>query len=135
MKVLISILIALGLVFTAPAFAKGPGGAGKGSHNGESIKTHRGVMGEKAGDKAVNIREMEQERLEQAEEKIKETEGIKEEKQEKVSEKSQKAKKGLEKQREKKAEQVQKELDKGSEKGQEAREARKKWWRFWGEGE
>ncbi|MBA3018235.1 MAG: hypothetical protein KJ550_12555 [Proteobacteria bacterium] len=128
MKTLIAAMITLIFLFTAPAFAKGPGGEGKGSHNGEDIKTHRGVMGEKAGDKAVNIREMEQEKLERAEE-------VQEEKQEKVKEKSQKTKKGLEKQREKKAEQVQKELDKGSEKGQEAREARKKWWRFWGEGE
>jgi hypothetical protein len=34
-----------------------------------------------------------------------------------------------------KSEQVQKELGKGSEKGQEAREMRKKWWKFWGKGE
>ncbi|MDL2124450.1 MAG: hypothetical protein LWX51_15555, partial [Deltaproteobacteria bacterium] len=34
-----------------------------------------------------------------------------------------------------KFEQVQKELGKGSEEGQEAREMRKKWWKFWGKGE
>jgi hypothetical protein len=34
-----------------------------------------------------------------------------------------------------KSEQVQKELGKGSEEGQEAREMRKKWWKFWGKGE
>lgn len=39
--------------------------------------------------------------------------------------------KGLEQQRERKMEQEQKELGKGSEQGQEAREQRKKWWRFW----
>jgi uncharacterized protein HemX len=113
MKALITTLIALVFLFTAPAFAKGPGGTGKGSQKREHIRTHRGVMGEKAGDKAVKIRKMEQKRLKRAEEK------------------SKKAKKGLEKQREKKAEQVQKELGKGSEKGQEAREMRRKWWRFW----
>lgn len=41
--------------------------------------------------------------------------------------------KGLEKQQAKKSEQVQKELDKGSDKGKESREARKKWWKFWDE--
>ena len=40
--------------------------------------------------------------------------------------------KGLEKQGDKKSSQVQKELDKGSAKGQEARQQRKKWWKFWG---
>jgi len=39
--------------------------------------------------------------------------------------------KGMEKQREMKAEQEQKELGKGSAQGQESREQRKKWWRFW----
>lgn len=39
--------------------------------------------------------------------------------------------KGMEKQREMKSEQEQKELGKGSEQGQESREKRKKWWRFW----
>lgn len=39
--------------------------------------------------------------------------------------------KGMEKQREMKSEQEMKELGKGSERGQEAREKRKKWWRFW----
>ena len=129
MKALITTLIALVFLFTAPAFAKGPGGTGKGSQKREHIRTHRGVIGEKASDKAVKIRKMEQKRLKRAEEKIKESGEIKEEK--RLKEKSKKAKKGLEKQREKKAEQVQKELGKGSEKGQEAREMRRKWWRFW----
>ncbi len=39
--------------------------------------------------------------------------------------------KGLEKQRERKTFQEQKESDKGSEKGQESRLKRKKWWKFW----
>lgn len=38
---------------------------------------------------------------------------------------------GLLKQRQRKSEQVQKELGKGSEQGQEAREKRRKWYRFW----
>ena len=45
-------------------------------------------------------------------------------------EKKDKETKGLEKQRDKKSEQVQKELDKGSAQGQEARQQRKKWWKF-----
>ena len=39
--------------------------------------------------------------------------------------------KGFEKQKEKKMAQEQKELGKGSEQGQEARQNRKKWWKFW----
>lgn len=39
----------------------------------------------------------------------------------------------LKKQQANKAEPMQKEADKGSEQGQEARQERKKWWRFWGE--
>ncbi len=39
--------------------------------------------------------------------------------------------KGLARQTEKKAEQEQKELERGSEKGREARQVRKKWWKFW----
>jgi hypothetical protein len=38
---------------------------------------------------------------------------------------------GMEKQRERVMEQEQKELGKGSEQGQESREQRRKWWRFW----
>lgn len=38
---------------------------------------------------------------------------------------------GSEQLRQRKSEQEQKELGKGSEQGQEAREQRKKWWRFW----
>ncbi|MCD4805454.1 MAG: hypothetical protein K8R07_07240 [Desulfobacterales bacterium] len=132
MKALIAALITLVFLFTAPAFAKGPGGAGKGVQNRERVREHVNtrsrVMKGVASDKGVKIRKMEQKRLKQTEE-------IKEEKQERVKEKSKKAKKGLEKQREKKSEQVQKELGKGSEKGQEARETRKKWWKFLGEGE
>jgi len=56
------------------------------------------------------------------------------------SEKSEKSKsekdseekvKGLEKQKLKKTDQQMKELDKGSDQGQESRDNRKKWWRFW----
>ena len=38
---------------------------------------------------------------------------------------------GMEQQRERVMEQEQRELDRGSEQGQEAREHRRKWWRFW----
>jgi hypothetical protein len=46
-------------------------------------------------------------------------------------EKKNKEIKGLEKQREKKSAQIQKELGKGSAQGQEARQQRKKWYKFW----
>lgn len=45
--------------------------------------------------------------------------------------KAMKENRGLEKQRERVMEQEQKELGKGSEQGQESRENRRKWWRFW----
>ena len=136
MKALITTLITLVFLFTAPAFAKGPGGAGKGVQNRERVrehvKTRSRVMEGEAGDKVEKIKKR---KREQAKERIKEAKEAKEEKQEMVKEKTKKAKKGLEKQREKKSEQVQKELGKGSEKGQEARETRKKWWKFFEKGE
>jgi len=52
-------------------------------------------------------------------------------KRERMQEKEGMDNKGMEKQREMKSEQEMKELGKGSEKGQESREKRKKWWRFW----
>ena len=117
MKALITTLIALVFLFAAPAFAKGPGGAGKGVQNRERVrehvKTRSRVMEGEAGDKVEKIKKR---KREQAKERIKEAKEAKEDKQEKVKEKNKKAKKGLEKQREKKAEQVQKELGKGSEK-------------------
>ncbi|MDX2424769.1 MAG: hypothetical protein QNK15_00790 [Cycloclasticus sp.] len=61
--------------------------------------------------------------------------GQPEEKMAKLKEKKDKPDKlkGLEKQTEMKSTQQQKELDKGSEKGMESREERKKWWNFFGE--
>jgi hypothetical protein len=74
--------------------------------------------------------------LEQREEQERVEERNREEIQVKSKDKqAQESNKGLEKQREKKSEQVQKELGKGSEQGQQAREKRKKWWKFWGDGE
>lgn len=81
MKALIAALITLVFLFTAPAFAKGPGGAGKGVQNRERVREHVNtrsrVMKGVASDKGVKIRKMEQKRLKQTEE-------IKEEKQERV---------------------------------------------------
>lgn len=51
-------------------------------------------------------------------------------KNEKVNKGKKEKQKGIEKQKTMKSEQVQKELGKGSEKGQETREKRKKWWQF-----
>jgi hypothetical protein len=142
MRVLMSSLIALCFLATAPAFAVKPDWAGKGkpakeygkamdsktddeveekkAESGKRGKKARD-LGEKAEEELEEQKDMAGEELEEAQKKEKGT-GL-----EKVT----MEKRGLEKQREKKAGQVQKELDKGSERGQEARQKRKKWWKFW----
>jgi len=60
MKTLIAALITLVFLFTAPVFAGKSGGAGKGKHKREHVRTHRQAMEAKAGDKALKIRKKEQ---------------------------------------------------------------------------
>ena len=50
MKALIITLITLVFLFTAPAFAGKSGGAGKGNHKREHVRTHKRVMEGKEGD-------------------------------------------------------------------------------------
>jgi hypothetical protein len=133
MRVLMSALIALCFLAAAPAFAEKPDRAGKGKpakeHSKaidsktddevEEIKEKGKAESGKRGEKAHDLGEKAGEELEEAQKKMKGAGEIE------TTEK-----RGLEKQREKKAEQVQKELDKGSETGQEARQKRKKWWKF-----
>ena len=140
------VVTSLSLFFvTSTAFAKGPGKGGTGdgpagSDKGEKKSRYaddRGHRTEKEGEWGPPG----QRKGNQAEGHIQEPEGNfgqgseRAEKKMKgaVQEQEQREIKGLEKQREKKAEQVQKELNKGSETGQEARQNRKKWWKFWGE--
>jgi hypothetical protein len=144
MKVLMSTLIGLSLLVTAPAFAGKPDWAGK----DKPAKEHRKAMDSKTDDK---VEEMEEKRRaesgkrkasdlgEKAEEELEKGEDMAGEELGEAQKKMKGAgheretmeKRGLEKQREKKARQVQKELDKGSERGQEARQERRKWWKFW----
>ncbi len=99
----------LSVFISAPTFAAKPEWAGKGKPTAKQKEMYKGTRGGKAD--GIDFG--------RTEDKIKEGTSTK--------------LKGLEKQRQKKSEQVQKELGKGSEKGQESREQRKKWWKFWGE--
>ena len=106
----------LSIFILSPAFAKKPDWAGNGKptvNQSEAIKTTivSQIDGEIGKDTNGKLKK----------EKLKKDK-LKKEKPE-----------GLEKQKQKKTNQVQKELGKGSEKGQESREQRKKWWKFWGE--
>ena len=84
MKALITTLIALVFLFTAPTFAGKSDRAGKGRHAKKQIKTHSRAMEAKTDDKVKKIKKR---KREQAKERIKEAEEVKEEKQEKVREK------------------------------------------------
>ncbi|SHJ06501.1 hypothetical protein SAMN02745165_01458 [Malonomonas rubra DSM 5091] len=133
MKTLLLLLICSGLVFVNPLFAKpdwaGQGGAAK-AEKKEYQKTYQEKKYADDEDEVRQYRhggqddERQRNREQEKEKKFKN----KEQKQLKDG----KGPKGQEKQREKKMEQEQKELGKGSEQGQNSREKRKKWWKFWG---
>lgn len=104
-----------------PSMAEKPEWAGnKGKPRVEQKESHRSAM---------QVKEDLEEEHEKKEKKLKDK---KQKKEKKIKGESEEFK-GLDKQQAKKSEQVQKELDKGSEKGIEARDERKKWWKFWGE--
>ena len=140
------VVISLSLFFMAStALAKGPGkgrtGDGPvGSDRGEKKGRYADDLG-RGTEKEGKWERPGQRKGKQAEGHIQEPEGnfgqglekAEKKMKEAVQEQEQREIKGLEKQREKKAEQVQKELNKGSETGREARQNRKKWWKFWGE--
>ena len=106
MKKYLIILIALSFVFIGTAIAEKPGWVSQKKAVKDDMKAQKKEM------KAYP--DNEREKKEKKDKKIKD---------EKI--------KGLEKQREKKSAHVQKELGKGSAQGQEARQQRKKWWKFW----
>jgi len=124
-RIITSFFVTL-FLFTTPALAEKPEWAGKGKPTAEQKEVHRAAMEAKGG-------------LEDSDKsKKKSDKSSKSEKSEKSkSEKSKSEKdseekvKGLEKQKLKKTDQQMKELDKGSDQGQESRDNRKKWWRFW----
>lgn len=139
-------VIFLSMFISLPASAEKPKWAGTGKPTAEQKQAHKAAMEEKIDASTENIGErakkekpekskglakLQQKKANKAANKDKidnEKESV-ENKTDKV--RPEKAK-GLAKQQ-KKSEQVQKELNKGSEKGQESRQNRKKWWNFWGE--
>lgn len=114
------IIILIALVFGSPAFGEKPEWVGKVKPTAKQKKANSAMMEAKEG-------------LEQ--ELYKNRENFKKQKikKEKKIKKEHDKLKGLEKQKVKKSEQIQKELKQGSEKGKEARQGSKKWWKFWGE--
>jgi hypothetical protein len=141
MKSLIGLLIAISFLVAAPAFAEKPDWAGKGKHAEGQLEEQGKAMDSETDDA---VEEMKEKGKAKKGKKWKESRDLGEEAEEELEEadkklkgaghkKEQMGKEGFDKQREKKAGQVQKELDKGSERGQEARQKRKKWWKFWEE--
>jgi len=123
------------LLLSTPVMAEKPSWAGKGKPSAEQKEAHQSAMDEKEKmegeyDDAEDVSEKESKSK-----KEKDSDDDAEEGKEKSKDKSKnKDNKGLEKQKAGKSEQERKELDKGSDKGKEARETHsKKWWKFWGE--
>lgn len=115
MKIYLISISAL-LFIASPCFAEKPEWAGKGKPMEEQKEVRQTTMGDRKD--SADEREGKREEIEKATKNPKEQKNVP---------------KGLEKQRAKKMEQEQKELDRGSENGQQSRQERKKWWKFWGE--
>jgi len=96
------------LLITSFAVADKPEWAGKGKGTKEEISSHKKDIKDDDASGSEDSDGQKKDKLEKGE-----------------------TSKGLEKQKDKKSLQEQKELDKGSEKGQESRQKRKKWWNFW----
>ena len=144
-RIITSFFVTL-FLFTTPALAEKPEWAGKGKPTAEQKDIHRATMetkgnledsdkSKKKSDKSSKSEKSEKSKSEKDSDKSKKKsdKSSKSEKSEKSkSEKDSEEKvKGLEKQKLKKTDQQMKELDKGSDQGQESRDNRKKWWRFW----
>ncbi len=115
MRILLMLFIVSGLLFVPPVFAD------KGKPAKEQTQKHQMKTKSKVADAdRMDLKTKEKNKPEKPE-KPKDLETADEQP------------KGLEKQREKKAAQEQKELGKGSEQGQQSRENRRKWWKFWGD--
>ncbi len=133
------VIVMISFLFSIPAFAAKPTWAGKGKPTMEQKQEHKSAMQEKkemdGDDVGDEIKDKAMQEKKHKKDKMKKEKKHKEEKmqQEKKDMMVEEGgdKKGLEKQKAKKAEQEQKELGKGSEKGQESRQKRKKWYKFW----
>lgn len=113
--------LVMAAMIAAPGFslAEKPEWAGQGKPSQEQKEAHRTAM--QAKEDSADYDDTD-EKIKK--EKSRKEKSVKKDREEKL--------KGLEKQTQTKAEQQQKELDKGSEQGQQSREGRKKWWKFWG---
>ena len=115
------IILCLGFAYTGFVYAEKPEWAGNGQPTAEQKAAHNDVMNAKEGDSQDDAKD-------DAKDKMKKDKG---EGDAGKSKDEGKTNSGLEKQKDKKAAMEQKEMGKGSEKGQESREDRKKWWKFW----
>ncbi len=134
------VVLCLASVFAVPAIAEKPEWAGKGKPTEEQKAAQKEAMKAKEDlddddrDDDLDDEDLDEDDSDDDSEEAKD----KKEKKDKKNKKDKEAKAGnsdgpaeLEN---KKADQERKELGKGSEKGQESREANsKKWWKFWGE--
>lgn len=112
LKMILVCLVAF--LYPTSAMSERPEWAGKGKPTEEQRAAKKSVMNAK-------------EEIEKEDKELEEHRYKKEKKHKEEGEKP----KGLEKQYEKKSSQDQKEIGKGSERGQEASSAKKKWWKFW----
>lgn len=135
MKQIKSIIVTLSILAAGSAFAEKPEWAGNGNPAAEQKEAHKEAMNAKAEEDLLLEEEIEKSKEKQRKKLKKEKKEKTSQNQKKLDKGAEKSKgkpgKGLEKQKEKKVSQQQKELDKGSEQGQESREQRKKWWKFW----
>lgn len=122
----------LSIVVTALLMVAIPAGAEKPDWAGEQ---NASVECKGAGGPTMKGTENADQYVEDEGRKAKKNKGVKSKEKQlnKQENKQRDALKGQEKQKAKKSVQTQKELGKGSEKGQQARRERKKWWKFWGE--
>ena len=125
MKRGLTIVVLVLFACASPAFAEKPSWAGKGKPTPEQKQVHKEKMTSKGDYSGEELRDVKL-YVNDREKKAKESFGDQQ-----VA--GERQVKGLEKQREKKALEEQKELGKSSEQGQDARQQRKKWWKFWGE--
>lgn len=105
------------MTLASPVLAEKPDWAGAGKPSQAQKEVHRTAM---------QTKDVKEERSKLDKEK--------KHKEKKVKDKMKSEKeKGIEKKIDKKQNQVQKDLKSGSVKGQESKEVRSKWWKFWGE--
>jgi hypothetical protein len=133
MKLSFVITMLLSLVAMG-ANADKPEWAGKGKPTAEQKAAHKAAMNAKEDDDDEDDEDGNGKGKDKAKkEKMKKDKRAKKEKHDKEGDEDDSDRQaGLEKQKSKKSEQEQKELDKGSDRGKEARETRRKWWQFWG---